>query len=204
MSSAPKPFRIRPERPSRWRQALSFAVTIILTIALAFGLNQFVFQSYFVDGESMSPTLHTGDRLIVSRVERTLAHMTSGAYVPERGQIIVINGDASPSTTDRAPELIKRVIGLPGETVHIENDTITIMKPDGAFNPDERLQLSLDGTYTAQPIHIVVPNDSVYVVGDNRARGGSLDSRVFGPVQTKYIDGRLFMRIMPFTQVRVF
>lgn len=204
MNSEQQTFRIRKEQPSWLRQIFSVGITVVITAFLAIGLNQFVFQSYFVDGESMSPTLHTGDRLLVSRVERSMQMLTSGNYVPARGQIVVVNGQASPTTAERAPELIKRVIGLPGETIHIENKTITVMTSSGAFNADEKLGLSLGDTYVGEPQNIVVPEDSVFVVGDNRSRGGSFDSRSFGPVKTKFIDGRLAMRIMPFSQIRVF
>lgn len=205
MSSTPKPFRIHPERQPVRRQALSIGITLVLTLLLAVVINQFVFQSYFVDGESMSPTLHSNDRLIVSRVERTIGLATSGKYVPERGQIIVINGEASPASADRAPELIKRVIGLPGETIVIKNGNITVLtKNNGAIDPDELLGLSLEDTYSANTIEVTIPNDSVYVIGDNRSPGGSLDSRSFGPVKTKFIDGRLLIRIMPFDSTRVF
>ena len=204
MNDTYQPFRIQSARSSRAHQGISFAITVLCTLGLAFVLNLFVFQSYYVDGESMAPTLHSGDRLVISRVERTISKLSGQQYVPKRGQIVVINGDASPTTAERAPELIKRVIGLPGDRVIVGNGTITVISPtDGAFDADEKLGLQLTPTNT-EPLSVLVPEDSVFVVGDNRKSGASLDSRVFGSVKTQYIDGRLIMRIMPFNSFRVF
>lgn len=204
MENTYQPFQIRSRQSSRLRQGISLVVTVVLTLGLAAILNFFVFQSYFVDGESMSPTLHSGDRLVISRVEHTLAAALGRPYIPNRGQIIVINGDASPLTAQRAPELIKRVIGLPGDRIIVANKTITIISPtEGAFDANQKLGLQLDPT-DSPPLDVVVPDDSVFVVGDNRKPGASLDSRVFGSVKSQFIDGRLFMRIMPFNGFRVF
>jgi signal peptidase I len=186
------------------RQWISFAATVICTLGLALTLNLFVFQSYYVDGESMAPTLHSGDRLVISRVERTTSKLSGQQYVPQRGQIIVINGKASPTTAERASELIKRVIGLPGDRVIVGNGTITVISPtEGAFDANQKLGLHLEPT-NSDSLSVLVPDDSVFVVGDNRKPGASLDSRVFGSVKTQYIDGRLVMRIMPFNGFRVF
>lgn len=206
MNSSYQPFRIVPSKSvSPLRSALSVAGLVTLAIITGILLNTFVFQPYVVDGESMSPTLHTNDRLVVSRVERTLAEIQRKQYIPARGQIIVINGKASPETTERAPELIKRVIGLPGDTVSIAGGTVIVTPQNGTpIDINRTLGLELERTYSAEPFVVHVPDDSVYVLGDNREQGGSLDSRVFGPVKLTYIDGRLWSRIMPFTNLRVF
>lgn len=184
---------------------MSLIVTVAASVILAILLNMFVFQSYYVDGESMSPTLHTDNRLVISKVERTFAEATAQQYVPERGQIVVINGDVSPDTQYEAPELIKRVIAIPGDTLKIRNGVVTITNDkDGEFNIDQALGLNLDPTYSQEDVTIYVPAGKVFVLGDNRTKGGSLDSRVFGLVDTSMIDGRLWARIMPFTQGRVF
>jgi signal peptidase I len=204
MDNTYQPFQIRSQSASRSRQILSLVITIVLTLGLAVFLNLFVFQSYFVDGESMSPTLHSGDRLVISRVERTVSSALGKPYIPTRGQIVVINGEASPTTADRAPELIKRVIGLPGDRVIVANKTVTVISPtEGAFDASQKLGLNLAET-DSEPLDVVVPDNSVFVVGDNRTRGASLDSRIFGSVKSQFIDGRLLMRIMPFDGFRVF
>lgn len=152
----------------------------------------------------MSPTLHSDDRLIVSKVERSISQLTSQAYVPSRGDIIVINGNASPSTALDAPELIKRVVAIPGDTLTINNGRVFVTNPaDGTFDVDQRLGLKVDPTFS-EPMTITIPEGKVYVLGDNRTKGGSLDSRVFGLVDSKFIDGRLWARIMPISGSRVF
>lgn len=178
----------------------------LAVIVVAAGLNVFVFQSYYVDGESMSPNLHDDDRLIVSKLERTVSSIVTGDYLPERGQIVIVNGAISPETQANAPQLIKRVIGLPGDTVTIAGGTVTIRNQDSpnGFDVDEALELDVDPTYTAQPLSVTVPKDSVFVLGDNRAEGGSYDSRSFGTVDSDFVVGRLWAKIMPFDQSRVF
>ena len=206
MGSHP-PFQIGSKplhrQPSVWLQT---SVSVIAAILLAVFLNFFVFQSYYVDGESMSPTLHTQDRLIVSKVERSLAHAENTPYVPVRGQVLVINGKVSPSTEGAAPHLIKRAIGLPGDRIIIVNGKVLIYndsQPNG-FDVDEALGLHLDPTYSATPINAVVPEGHVFVMGDNRAEGGSYDSRSFGMVDTTLIEGRLWARVLPLSDGRVF
>lgn len=206
MSRSSQQFQIsRAPQESKLRSFFTLIIIGVGAVLMAFFLNLFVFQSYFVDGESMSPALHTNDRLIVSKVERSLAKISSKDYVPNRGDIIVINGNASPSTAIQAPELIKRVVAIPGDTVDITGGVVTISTSDGAvFDVDEQLDLNVDPTYVDMDISIKVTEGNVFVLGDNRTQGGSLDSRVFGLVSTDYIDGRLWARIMPFSDRRVF
>lgn len=178
---------------------------VVGSIVVAILLNLFVFQSYYVDGESMSPTLHTDNRLIISKLERTLANLDSTVYIPKRGQIVVLSGKVSPATQTQAPELIKRVVGIPGDTLTIKNGFVTIKNSTTAeFNVDTALGLTLAPTYAEVDFTVFIPAGKVFVLGDNRTRGGSLDSRSFGLVDTSLIDGRLWTRIMPFDQRRVF
>jgi signal peptidase I len=200
-----RPFQIKKQSPRRhivWQLLLS----VIGAIGLAAVLNVFVFQSYYVDGESMSPTLHTNDRLIISKVERSWSVLKREAYVPIRGQIIVIDGQVSPSTAAAAPHLIKRVVGIPGDKIVINQDGVTLYStqyPNGT-DLNKLLGLSLDPTYTDAPMTVTVAPRTVFVMGDNRKEGGSYDSRIFGAISTDYIVGRLAMRILPLNHERVF
>jgi signal peptidase I len=169
-------------------------------------LNAFVFQTYYVNGLSMLPTLNDSDRLVVSKVSKTQAAVTGGTLMPKRGEIIVIDSQVSTFTAARNEQIIKRVIGLPGERVTVEQGKVTIYNessPKG-FNPDSQLGLQLAPSHTTSPIDIEVPDDSVFVMGDNRAAGGSLDSRDFGPVRLDLIEGILWVRILPLDQVHIF
>ena len=169
-------------------------------------LNAFVFQTYYVNGLSMTPTLQDSDRLIVTKIEKTGASITGKEFIPERGDIVVLSSEVSTFTEAQHEQIIKRVVALPGERITIQNGEVKIYnteKPEG-FNLNKELQLQLASTYTVSPIDTTVPEDAVFVLGDNRTAGGSFDSRDFGPVNLSHIEGRLWMRILPFTQIHIF
>lgn len=170
-------------------------------------LNAFVFQSYYVDGLSMQPTLHDNDRLLVSKVERTAATALGEQYIPRRGQIVVIDSKVLTShNTLQDQQIIKRIIGLPGETVKISHGVVTIYNydyPEG-FEVDKHLQLEVAETFTTTELSITVPVDHVFVLGDNRSEGGSYDSRSFGPIHTEMINGRLMLRLFPLKDANLF
>lgn len=184
---------------------VSFIAFIGGVLLAAFLINQFIFQSYFVEGTSMVPTLQNNDRLIIEKVDRTLAHATGRPYMPTRGEIVVL--DSSLIAANGASEqLIKRVIGLPGDTVSVKDGVVTVTNkenPDG-FNVDKRLGLELVPTYSSQPLTFTVPEKHVFVMGDNRAQNGSHDSRAFGPVPSEKLEGRLWARILPLDKTQIF
>src|SRR5688572_19771117 len=92
----------------------------LLALLVALTLQRFVFQSYQVFGQSMEPTLSEGDYLIISKVGPTWADLRSSYYVPERGDIVVVNNSLEDN------RLIKRVIGLPGERVTVNSGQIKV------------------------------------------------------------------------------
>lgn len=182
---------------------LIFIAGVIIAAAL---INQFIFQSYYVDGTSMTPTLRNNDRLIIDKVERTGAMIAGHQYVPKRGQIVVLDSSLV-DQYGRNEQLIKRVVGLPGERVVIGSDGIPKIfnkeHPQG-FDVDKELGLNLASTFVDTPLDVAIPSGSIFVMGDNRAPGGSFDSRSFGPIQTKDIQGRLLARIFPFNATGFF
>jgi len=182
---------------------LAFVVGIIIAATL---INQFIFQSYYVDGTSMTPTLRNNDRLIIDKVERTAALATGHHYIPQRGQIVVLDSSLI-DRSGRNEQLVKRVIGLPGDTIYIDSTGIVTIKnkdnPNG-FDVNKSLGLNLAPTYVDSPMTITVPDNNVFVMGDNRAPGGSFDSRSFGPVDSSKIEGRLLARIFPLNQTKFF
>ncbi|HEX6462113.1 MAG TPA: signal peptidase I [Candidatus Saccharimonadales bacterium] len=197
-----------PPKANMWQQlkpVLSVILFVVSVVMAATLINAFVFQSYYVEGTSMTPTLQDHDRLIIDKFSRTTSAIQGKTYVPERGQIIIL--DSTFRDRQGKPEqLIKRVIGLPGERISIQNGIITIynhVSPAG-FNIDESLNLSLAPAFSSEPIDIVLAKNEIYVVGDNRAPGGSLDSRSFGPVSLDNVEGRLWARIFPFNEMRIF
>ncbi len=117
-----------PPQSGRWRGAISTIAILIAAPLLALALTSFVFQSYEVDGPSMEASLQHKDRLIVLKVPRTVARITKHAYIPERGSIVIFVkhglSDFGEGTGDK--QLIKRVVGLPGERVVVRDGAITI------------------------------------------------------------------------------
>lgn len=189
------------------RAAITTIVVIVLALVFAFLLTQFVFQSYQVDGPSMQPTLHNNDRLIVLKVQRTWARLTGHPYIPNRGDVIIFSENNLAGLNSNQPkDLVKRVIGLPGDHLVIRNGSITIYDkqyPNG-FDPDTTLAYgkSTHIPFTSDDIDITVPAGDVFVCGDNR--GDSEDSRIFGPVPVNQIIGKLALRVFPLSSAEKF
>ncbi len=180
-----------------------FATLAILIAApiMALLLTSFVFQSYEVFGPSMQETLQNGDRLIVVKAPRTWSKIQRKTFMPMRGQIVVFTKlDVLISSSDGNKQLIKRVIGLPGERVVVKDGEVTVYNnehPDG-FQPDKEAEYGKTITTTGGDVDVVVGEDEVFVCGDNR--GNSLDSRAFGPIKTKDIVGTAAFRFLPLNQ----
>jgi signal peptidase I len=198
-----------PEEPgqSALKEVLSTVGVLAAALLIALGLIGFVFQSYEVDGPSMQNTLHNQDRLIVWKTARTWSRVTKHQYVPQRGDIIVFveSGLSSYGQAD-SKQLIKRVLGLPGDHVVVRNGIVTIYNsehPNG-FVPDQALPYSKQTTipYTAGNIDLTLDQNELFVCGDNR--GDSLDSRAFGPIQTSDVVGKLVARVYPFSDTQIF
>lgn len=188
-----------------WRSALSTILILIAAPLVAILLTSFVFQSYEVDGPSMQTTLFNRDRLIVWKLPHTFARITHHDYIPHRGDIIVFTKRGISDFGERGDkQLIKRVIGLPGERVVVKEGNITIYNsehPEG-FNPDTSGHYNVQPDITAGNVDITVPAGEVFVCGDNRTN--SLDSRAFGTISSGDIVGKLAFRIFPFNKAKAF
>jgi signal peptidase I len=206
---APAPVTPTPPEPSRgegWRSALSTILILIAAPVVALLLTAFVFQSYEVDGPSMESTLQNHDRLIVLKVRRTVARLTHHNYIPNRGDVIVFTkhnlqefGDAQ---SDK--QLIKRVVGLPGDRVVVKDGVLTIynaQNPNG-FIPDQTMPYGSVIQVTPGNVDTTVKDGEVFVAGDNRTN--SLDSRYFGAIPAKDIVGKLLFRVFPIDQAKMF
>lgn len=188
------------------KEALSTIGVLVAALLVAVGLIAYVFQSYQVDGPSMEPTLQNQDRLIVWKLPRTWARITHHQYVPKRGDIIIFTESGlSAYGQENTKQLIKRVIGEPGDRVVVANNTITIYNkahPRG-FQPDKTLPYGSDVTEPAQQnIDVTLGKDQLFVCGDNRTN--SLDSRFFGPINTNQIIGKLVIRVLPLSKAERF
>lgn len=203
---------LAPESPqtsgSRWRSTLSTIGILLLAPLVAILLTAFVFQSYQVDGPSMQETLHNNDRLIVWKLPRTWARITGHQYVSKRGDIIILtqSGLTNYGDSSDTKQLVKRVIGLPGDHIVIKNNVLTVYNhehPNG-FQPDATLPYGRNGAIpaTTNNLEVTLSSTQIFVCGDNR--GDSLDSRIFGPVETKQVIGKLAVRILPLSQAERF
>lgn len=192
---------------NRKKPYLGLLVHFLATAILAFLIfaisNAFLLSTTIVDGRSMEPTLHRGDRLLIFKSERLVNRLLGSEYVPERGDIIVLNKkDLETDFASHAtPMLIKRVIGLPEERVIIQNNKITIYNqeyPQG-FEPD----LGLDLSFKPDELRDVeVKRGEVFVLGDNHQ--ASVDSRKFGNISVDDIVGKLVLRIWPVSEIKTF
>lgn len=184
---------------------VSTLALLLIAPLIAIALTAFVFQSYEVDGPSMEKTLQNQDRLIVWKVPRTLSRITKKNYIPERNDVIIFVRHDLFEEGGKEKQLIKRVVGLPGERVVVKDGKITVYNkenPNG-FDPDATHEYgSLLQTPTSGDVDLVVPEGEVFTCGDNRLN--SLDSRSFGTVPSKDIVGKMALRIFPIKQFKIY
>ena len=153
----------------------------------------------------METTLAHNDRLIVWKMPKTWSRITGHDYIPKRGDVVVfVEPNLSQFGQDPGKQLIKRVLGLPGERIIIADNELTVYNqehPDG-FQPDKVLPYGSVITDTPIDHEWTVGKGQIFVVGDNRAN--SLDSRTFGPIDASNIVGKLVVRVLPITDVKKF
>jgi signal peptidase I len=216
-SSSPAPIRpaassetpeAQPGKREGLRSVLSTIGILMTAPLIAIFMIAFVFQSYQVDGPSMETTLQNNDRLIVWKLPRTWARITGHAYQPNRGDIIIFNEpDLSDYGQGIDKQLIKRVVGLPGERVVVKDGKVTVYNQEypGGFQPDKTLPYGEGGSHIPQTdgdVDITLPAGQIFVCGDNRP--DSLDSRAFGPVPLDNVVGKLAVRILPLSTAERF
>lgn len=194
-------------RPSVGREILSTIGILITALLTALFIISFVFRSYQVDGPSMETTLQNTDKLIIWKVPRTWAKITDHDYIPKRGDIIVFS-QSGLSQFGQADEkqLIKRVLGLPGDRVVVREGVITIYNDEtpGGFNPDTTLEYGkkMPNNFTSGNKDVTLKDNQLFVVGDNR--GESLDSRTFGPINADQVVGKLVLRVFPLSNAEAY
>lgn len=177
-----------PAAPARKKRKMNpiveWLVVVAVAITSALVVRAYVVQQFAVDGESMMSTLHDGDRVLVNRLSYRL-------HDPRRGDVVVLKRfDGASAERD----LIKRVIGLPGETIEVRScvvyiDDVPLEEP--YLDPDIQAR---DGCGNEQA-PFQVPEGEVFVLGDHRGR--SQDSRAFGSVPYDLLIGRAFVIIWP-------
>ncbi|MGA9172472.1 MAG: signal peptidase I [Thermoactinomyces sp.] len=167
----------------KWVTGLEWIVAIAVAGLIAFGIRGYLFAPYEVHGQSMEPTLK-GDELLI--VNKWIYHVG----MPNYGDIIVFH-------TDEGRDFIKRVIGLPGDRIDIENGKVY------------RNGKPVDEPYINGPMndsigrykHLVVPAHHLFAMGDNR--NNSLDSRMIGPVDISAVVGRADVVVLPMNRIHL-
>lgn len=169
-------------KPSRIRALLENVAYIGAAVVLALLVQQFLIRPFIVNGASMDPTLNTGDYLLIDRLSYRV-------HDPERGDVIIFKAPPEPDKY-----FVKRIIGLPGETVQINGSVVTIINKDFpkgiVLKEPFIIHISKDAPKT-----FTIPENQYFVMGDNRA--GSYDSRSWGMLPEENISGRALLRLLP-------
>ena len=166
------------------RVAFEWIGLVVLALIIALLIKTFLFQAFYIPSESMVPTLKVHDRVLVNKLSYKL-------HPVHRGDIIVFT--APPNTDPGINDLVKRVVGLPGETVSAHGGHVYI---DGKELSEPYLPAHM---YTSDFSEPKLPPNSYWVMGDNRIN--SKDSRAFGPITKGKIVGRVFVRIWPLNRL---
>jgi signal peptidase I len=156
---------------------------VFVALLIVIPIRYFIFQPFFVKGQSMEPNFENGDYLIVDEISYYFR-------APERGEVIVFRYPNDPTQ-----RYIKRIIGLPGETVEIKDGKITAFDQGGAKVLEETSYLP-PSDFTPGDLETTLNQNQYFVMGDNRI--ASSDSRRWGPLDKNYIIGRVIIRAWPF------
>ena len=175
------------------RSAVEWIAVIVGAVVVALVVKTFLFQAFYIPSPSMSPTLVQNDRVLVNK----LAYHFHDVH---RGDVVVFERPPT-ETSEEIKDLIKRVIGLPGDRVSIMGNRVAV----NGRQLTESYVHGLPTTYSSCGLGKVqgidtkaglrIPKGTVFVMGDNRT--DSHDGRCFGPISTKLIVGRAFMIIWP-------
>jgi signal peptidase I len=178
------------------RTVIEWVVLVVAAVVIALVIKTFLFQAFYIPSESMVPTLEVGDRVLVNKLSYDLHDV-------HRGDIVVFESAGNASWEQaNIKDLVKRVIGLPGETVTAcQNDHVCINNrvlkedylPKGTVTT---MDSTPPGCAPGSPERgCTVPAGRYFVMGDNRTR--SQDARAHGPIKGSSIVGRVFIRIWP-------
>ncbi len=178
------------------KESIDLSLSLIIALIIVIPFRHFVAEPYIVQGASMSPNYETGHYIIVNK-------LTGYLTKPERGDVLVFVPPQERKKSwknffpiiDERVKYIKRVVGLPGETVKIENKKVWIKKKDWKdFKP--LIEPYLKNDNLTKDNTIILKNDEYFMLGDNR--GNSFDSEEWGPIKYSDIVGEPVLRLLPF------
>lgn len=178
------------KKETSWQDSASdWLVSIIVAVALAFCIRTFLVEPYMVEGSSMYPTLVNHERLVVDKLSYFVTD-------PKRGEIVIFR-----FPKDESRDFIKRVIAVGGDTVEMKNGDVFV---NGNKLNEQYIYLNdPKGKNQSDYRKVVVPKDTIFVLGDNR--NNSEDSRFadVGFVPLKLVKGRALAAFWPLDKVRV-
>ncbi len=160
------------------------AEVVLIALVTVFVIRTFIIQPFLVSGASMSPTFADGNYLLIDEV-------TYDFREPARGEVVVFRYPG-----DKSSFFIKRVIGLPGEKVVVQNNTVTITPADDGQSFVLSEAYLLPQTRTTGEVSLTLAENEYFVMGDNRSN--SFDSRNWGPLLKTNIIGVVRLRLYPF------
>ena len=168
---------------------LEFIKFAVIAVVIVIPIRLFIAQPFIVSGASMVPAFQSGHYLVIDEISYRFEE-------PKRGEVIVFRFPSSPSKF-----LIKRVVGLPGETVEIKGNDILIKNEN---NPEGFLwkQGDFNRDRSRRDFKVSLSSDEYFVLGDNR--GESADSRMWGALKRELIVGRPLVRLFPLSEIGVF
>jgi len=166
---------------------LDIIETIVVALAIFVVVYLFLFQPHQVKGNSMYPNFHDGEYILTDKISYRLGQ-------PKRGDVIVFKAPRNEEV-----DYIKRIIGLPGDEIKLENNSMFIntKRLDEGYLPSDFV--TLPGSFLSENIPVTVPAGQYFVLGDNRNH--SSDSREWGMVKRDEIVGKAFFRYWPINQV---
>lgn len=183
--------RPRRERSSAW-WAFEWLCVIAIALVLALGVRTYVIQTFFIPSGSMEPTLNIGDRILVFKLAYDFTNPATGDVVVFKAPPSEHCGD--PSVTD----LVKRIVGVPGQTIWSEGNTIYIKQPGAAVGkPLIQSWPHYRQLFTPITRQLVKPNH-YFMMGDNHP--ASCDSRDWGQLPRSDIIGKVVLKIWPLSQ----
>lgn len=173
------------EKKTKWQSFWELVRFAFIALIIVVPIRAFVAEPFIVSGNSMVPTFTNGDYLIIDKISYELGS-------PKRDDVVVFRYPG-----DTTKFFIKRIIGLPNETVDIKGNNITITNIE---HPESfKLNQPFVKNISNNEEHIVLKNDEYFVMGDNRS--ASSDSRAWGPVKKELLTGRAFLRLLPINKI---
>lgn len=183
----PKPVVEKTQEKTKMQSFWELVRFAFIALIVVVPIRVFIAEPFIVSGSSMVPTFTNGDYLIVDKVSYRLSN-------PKRDDVVVFRYPG-----DTTKFFIKRIIGLPNETVDIKGNDVTITKGD------KTTILKIDQPYVKNPAnnetHFELKGDEYFVMGDNR--GASSDSRYWGAVKRNLLTGRAFIRLLPINKIDI-